>query len=142
MKTFLPILALLVVATTAGCASSNADRATRDVPLVITTPALLVASPQIGVDQIVIDRVDLVRPGFVVIRSNDNGAPGTVVSHTVMLSAGRHEKIGVSIDPVKAGASVIAVVHSDNGNVLFEFPGPDGPTLVEGKMLMGRVDLK
>lgn len=134
--------ALLTGYIVTGCSTPQADLSPRREAVVITTPALQVNPVQPGVDQIVIERLDLVQPGFIVIRADDDGKPGAVISHSVMLERGRHESVGVNIDPARAGAQVIAVVHADNGNVLFEYPGADGPMLVGDQMMMRVIKLR
>ncbi len=141
-RSILLAAAMLTGAFAAGCSTTQSQLTPQVKPIVIAAPALVINPSQPGVDQIVIERADFTKPGFVVIRADNNGAPGDIISHSEMLSTGRHENFGININPVKAGARVIAVMHSDDGNVLFEFPGPDGPTLVNGQPITSIVNLK
>ena len=79
-------------------------------------------------------------PGYVVVRADANGRPGQVIGRTELLEAGAYQNVEVQIDPSRAGERVHPMLHVDDGDGTFEFPGDDGPALVAGQPLSAPID--
>ncbi len=87
---------------------------------------------------VVIASVTLPDGGFVVIHSDQAGAPGPVVGHSDALPAGTSTDVEVTLgQPLTESATVWPMAHIDDGNGTYEFPGPDVPaTDAEGKVVV------
>jgi len=93
-------------------------------------------------DGVIIKSMTLDKPGFVVIHKDGGGKPGPVIGHSPVMAAGTHENVKVDFDNAQAGARVFPMLHYDNGDGQYQFPGPDGPVKANGKVLVGPVNWK
>lgn len=67
------------------------------------------------------------KPGWIVIYTDQNGQPGTVLGYAAV-PAGISEDIKVTIDTAKETNKLIAMLHIDAGKIgTFEYPSPDVP---------------
>ncbi len=100
-----------------------------------TRQASLTVSDQVMEnDQVNIDSIYLDEPGYVVIHRDDNGSPGAVIGNSELISGERQElKVSVSGDTTP---KVYPMLHYDDGDETYEFPGDDGPVKVDGQVLM------
>ncbi len=75
--------------------------------------------------------------GWIVVHSDDGGAPGPVLGH-VALSEGTSSDVEVALDqPLSADATVWPMLHIDAGEVgVYEFPGADGPVTADGSVVV------
>lgn len=74
-------------------------------------------------------------PGWLVIHADNKGAPGAVIGHAAAPD-GLTLNLPVKIDTKKATPTLFAMLHTDAGVVgTYEFPGADGPVMVDGKMV-------
>lgn len=82
----------------------------------------VVAPEQKPGNSVTIAQVVLAAPGYVVIHEDSNGAPGTVLGASALLSAGQSDKITVALTrATKDGEKLHAMLHSEtNGNSTFE----------------------
>ena len=103
-----------------------------------STPSL-VLNDQPGGDSVVITAFTLDQPGYVVVHKDNDGNPGPVIGVSELIQAGAYRNYRVDIDVNEAGAAVFPMLHYDNGDGVYEFPGPDGPVTAEGKVLVGKV---
>ncbi|MFB6177180.1 MAG: PGF-CTERM sorting domain-containing protein, partial [Halobaculum sp.] len=81
---------------------------------------------------VVVDRVELSEPGFVVIHNQslltEGDAVGSVVGSSGLLSAGVHENVRITLDQPVSNETIVAMPHRDtNDNQAYDFPGADGP---------------
>lgn len=125
---------LIAAATAAGCSSlpfgGGADE-----------PALVVRSqPKGSGGSVEIASLTLAEPGYVVVHANDGGKPGAVIGRTELIDAGTHENVSVQIDPTRAGDRVYPMLHTDDGDGVYEFPGADAPTTFGGSVVVAPVD--
>jgi len=121
-------LALLVVL--ASCQTMNP-----------ANPSVLVSSQRVEDNLVVVERVASQGPGWLVIHADANGAPGPDLGWTA-LKPGVNWNVRVKIDPAKATPYLWAMLHSDLGVVgKYEFPGPDVPVAIDGKVVMKRFEL-
>jgi hypothetical protein len=87
------------------------------------------------------DRVDSEGPGWLVIHSELNGAPGPVLGWAA-LKPGVSWKVRVNIDASGVTPYLWAMLHVDAGRVgQYEFPGPDAPVAADGRVVMKRFEL-
>lgn len=93
-------------------------------------------------DGVMIKSLTLDKPGFVVVHKDGGGKPGPVIGNSKVIPAGTFNNVKVPFDSAQAGARVFPMLHYDNGNGIYEFPGPDGPVKVDGKVLVGPVNWK
>lgn len=75
--------------------------------------------------------------GFVVVHLDDDGAPGEVLGQ-VEIAEGTSSDVTVTLDsPVDEDATLWPMLHFDAGEIgTYEFPGPDGPVVVDGDVVM------
>ncbi len=82
------------------------------------------------------------KPGYVVVHKDGGGKPGPVIGRSELMPAGSYNNVKVSFDSSQAGTGVFAMLHYDDGNGKYEFPGADGPVKTNGKVLVGPVNWK
>ncbi len=74
-------------------------------------------------------------PGWIAIYSDRSGLPGALLGYT-HLSGGDNRNVAVTIDPARATGMLHAMLLLDSGSYgLFEFPGPDAPVSIDGKVV-------
>ena len=104
-------------------------------------PKVSVSEQNIENGTVTISRVVSNGPGWLVVHADNNGAPGADLGWAP-LKAGVNWNVKVSIDPAKAGEYLWAMLHVDVDAVgKYEFPGPDVPVTLEGKVVMKRFEL-
>ena len=67
---------------------------------------------------VVIDSATLSVPGFIVIHEDTNGAPGVTIAESSALTAGTYANKSVIVT-MKPGATYWAMLHSDDGNGIY-----------------------
>jgi predicted lipoprotein with Yx(FWY)xxD motif len=100
------------------------------------------ANPAVAVDDqpaesgiITISEVVSDGPGWIVIHIEADGAPGTVIGFSPVVD-GTNSNVEVEIDTAQATPNLFAMLHTDAGAVgTYEFPGADGPVMVNGEMV-------
>lgn len=88
--------------------------------------------------------VDLARlnvSGFLVIHLDNGGAPGAVVGNSGLLDAGEHRDTSIQMNRSdlpedETNFFVWVMLHLDDGDGEYQFPGPDGPITVDGTPVM------
>ena len=88
-----------------------------------------------------IDSATLAVTGFIAIHADNNGAPGAYVGGSKILSAGTHinETIIITTTP---GSYYFAMLHADNGNVIFEAEKDLPIKNSSGEIIMARFQVK
>ena len=102
-------------------------------------PSLIVAD-QPGGDTVTIQGMTLDQPGYVVIHMDNNGQPGPVIGRSDLIATGYHSNVEVEIDGTRAGAAVYPMLHYDDGDGVYNFPGPDAPVTVDGNVVVSKVN--
>jgi hypothetical protein len=75
--------------------------------------------------------------GFVAIHADAGGAPGPVIGHSTLLQAGTSMDVEITLDnPLETSVNVFPMLHVDDGNGTYEFPGPDGPAQAAGEVVV------
>ncbi|MFB6128016.1 MAG: PGF-CTERM sorting domain-containing protein [Halolamina sp.] len=112
----------------------------------VTVSATVSASdqPTTG-DSVVVDRVELSEPGFVVIHDGQQLADGQVVESVAgvseKLSAGVHTNVRVELTE-NVSDTVVAMPHMDtNDNDAYDFPDADGPFTADGGAVTDAAEL-
>lgn len=120
-------IALAALAMSAGClgADTGDDR----------EPSITVTAQPILNNQVTIDSVFLDEPGYVVIHANAGGQPGATIGHSDLIS-GEASDVTIDVGTGDATPLVYAMLHYDDGDGEYEFPGDDGPTTVNGTVVM------
>ncbi len=110
-------------------------------PSPTATPKTII--PAVGVDnqtindssQIMINQVTIDQQGWIVIQSDDDGKPGSVLGFS-QVDNNKSENLVVGIDPKMATSVLYAVLYYDRGITgVFEFPGPDTPVEFKGRAI-------
>ncbi|MFP3945966.1 MAG: plastocyanin/azurin family copper-binding protein [Archaeoglobaceae archaeon] len=102
-------------------------------------PSITVSDQVMQNNEVVIDSVYLDEPGYVVIHRDDNGSPGAVIGHSGLIS-GEQEDLEVSVSE-DITPTVYPMLHYDDGDGMYEFPGDDGPVTVDGQVVMDSMTL-
>ncbi len=126
----LPALYGVVLCTAVASGIASADQ-----------PSLTLEDQPLG-DTVIIKALTLDKPGFVVIHKDGGGKPGPVIGNSDVIEAGSYEDFEVEFDTAQAGERVFPMLHYDDGNGVYEFPGPDGPVKAGDKVLVGPVNWK
>jgi len=100
----------------------------------------LIAGDQDAADGMIrVDRATMEAPGWVVIHSSADGAPGPVLG-TFPLRAGTTEDIVIAVDAAAAGTQVFPMLHYDTNEIgVYEFgtvEGADPPVVVSGNVVV------
>jgi hypothetical protein len=97
-----------------------------------------------GMSVIVIKQAIIDAPGWLVIHSNNNGAPGPVLG-AAPLRAGVNTNVAIELDLAQAGDLVFPMLHYDTGTAgAYEFgsvEGADLPVSVGGSVVVGPLNL-
>lgn len=109
-----------------------------EVPASAVIPELIVPTmaQEVKGGKVTVLSVTLDKPGYVAIHADVAGKPGPVLGNSELLSQGKRTDVSVSIDAAKAGSMVWPMLHHDDGDGAYTFPGPDVPVQVEGKVVV------
>ncbi len=126
-KKIVYLVVFLTIAGLSGCAQEQGQNGMRE-------PSLTVSDQVMRNNEVSIDSVYLDEPGYVVIHRDDNGSPGAVIGHSELISGEREDlKVSVSGDIT---STVHPMLHFDDGDEMYEFPGDDGPVTVNEQVVM------
>lgn len=82
----------------------------------------------------------LVTPGFVVVHDEKGAKPDQIIGVSNLLPSGTVENITVDLSrEITPGESIFVMLHKDDGNGTFEFPGPDSPVTTSNGTIIMRV---
>ena len=103
----------------------------------MATPSVAAADQESDGTSVTVAAVTAAQVGWIVIHADDNGAPGPVLGETAV-SAGESTDVVVPLAELLSGDSALwAMLHIDEGETgVYEFPGPDGPVLVDDVIVM------
>lgn len=138
-NTILGVVAVVIIATAAFLFFKGATMAPT-VPPISNTSTLPSVTPevesmdavevdnQIAGSTVIVKMVQLKNSGFVNIHEEADGAPGAVLGVSALLPQGTSTNVVVPVSPPTLGSkSYYAMLHMDNGDGKYEFPGPDVP---------------
>lgn len=99
------------------------------------TPSVTVNDQSILASRVLIEKVVSEGPGWLVVHAQADGKPGPVLGYSPVAD-GENHGVTVTIDAVNVTSTLYAMLHTDAGEVgIYEFPGPDGPVAVDGKVV-------
>ncbi|MFO7966155.1 MAG: PQQ-dependent sugar dehydrogenase [Archaeoglobaceae archaeon] len=102
-------------------------------------PSLNVSDQMMEYDQVNIDSVYFDEPGYVVVHRDDNGSPGAVIGHSDLISGEMQDlMVNVSGDITP---TVYPMLHYDDGDGVYDFPGNDSPVSVDGQVVVKSITL-
>lgn len=106
-------------------------------------PSLSVEDQSLADDgRLLVRTVTVADPAWLVIHAYRNGQVGEILGFAA-LAPGRNDDVIVTIDPLHATATVVAMIHMDENEVsTFEFPGPDGPLMEEESVVSAAFTLE
>jgi plastocyanin len=87
------------------------------------------ASDQPAGESVVVSRVELRAPGYVVIHADESGAPSAEpIGNSPVLSAGVSENVDIALTRTsEEGEALYALLYTDNGDGTFSSPTEDVP---------------
>lgn len=101
-----------------------------------TGPRVYVSDQPARHGELTVSRVVSEGPGWLVIHADVGGEPGAVLGFAPVKD-GANWNLAVKIDSARATSRLWAMLHVDAGEVgAYEFPGPDMPVSMEGKVVM------
>ena len=104
-------------------------------------PSIQVSDQVISADTVTIDTLFLDKAGYVVIHKvTEEGKPGPVIGYSALLN-GSNENVAVKISDHDGLQALFAMLHYDDGDGSYQFPGPDKPTFLEEKIVLTKFKL-
>ncbi|RME66489.1 MAG: hypothetical protein D6790_00070, partial [Caldilineae bacterium] len=98
-------------------------------------PSVTVSDQEVKDGTVTIAEVVAAQDGWLVIHAQKDGGIGPVIGHAPV-TAGTNTDVVVTIDTDAATETLYAMLHIDAGEMgTYEFPGPDGPVVVDGAPL-------
>jgi len=147
MKKYLLIIGIISIFLIAACAQEpTATQQPTTQPSIITPapteqvvvetkPSIAVDEQKVENDNVVVTRLFLDKPGYVVIHKVDDGKPGAVIGNSGLLDR-ENSNINVKISDYENENEIIAMLHYDDGDGSYEFPGDDIPTKIDDKVVL------
>lgn len=103
----------------------------------------LVVQHQFAIDDLLVQSVSMDKPGYVAIHSSFEGKPGSVIVHSDLLERGPAKDLVILLpQPIPPGSVVFVMIHEDDGDGVWEFPGEDGFRLEGDTPLMRRITIQ
>ena len=99
--------------------------------------AIAVEDQQVIEDAVKIQEVSFENPGYVVIHLSEDGKPGKVLGNSGLFKSGTYNEISVMVSNLQEGENkLFAMVHFDDGDSIYKFPGDDIPAKVDDKIVV------
>ncbi len=109
---------------------------TEQVPISEALISISVSDQAVKDDTVRIDVLFLDKSGYVVIHKvTEEGKPGMVIGNSGLLD-GLNQNLLVTIAGLSGETELIAMLHYDDGDGNYQFPGPDGPTILDEKIVL------
>jgi len=131
--TVLAIVVVVTVLLSKGGYGTKKRTSTTTIPA--TEEALLVGKDAIAVTDysagliVTVAKVVLSKPGYVVVHEDASGTPGAVLGNSKYLASGESTDVVVPLSRESTGGEVLfAMLHTDDGDRNYDFPGDDLPT--------------
>jgi plastocyanin len=89
---------------------------------------------------IIVSSARLEVAGYIAVHEDKNGAPGPVIGNSALLTTGSYNDVSVTLKrATKVGESLYAMLHKDNGDGVYKFPGDDLPVTDDaGKVVLAK----
>ncbi len=85
---------------------------------------------------ILISKVQLSKPGFVMIHASEAGVAGDIVATGDLLPTGESADIIITMPTnTKLGEQYVAMLHSDDGNGQYDNPSVDPPITIQNEVV-------
>ena len=150
MKSYLLILGIISVFLISACTQQPEPVQPTIQPTIITPvpteevaetkPSIAVDEQKVKDDNIVVTRLFLDNPGYVLIHKVADGKPGPVIGNSELLN-GENSNVEVKVSDYENENELIAMLHYDDGDSDYEFPGDDTPTKVDDKVILQKFTL-
>lgn len=151
MKNYLLILGIISVFLISACTQQPEPVQPTTQPTIITPaptdqvvvetkPSIAVDEQKVENDNVVVARLFLDKPGYVVIHKVADGKPGPVIGNSELLN-GENSNVEVKVSDYENEDELIAMLHYDDGDSDYEFPGDDTPTKVDDKVVLQKFTL-
>ena len=99
--------------------------------------SIFVQDHEVVGDQIVIEKVDFTNPGYIVIHLSEDSKPGKVIANSFLFQPGTYNDVAITVEDLQEGdTALFAMLHNDDGDNIFEFPGDDLPTKVNDAIVL------
>jgi len=99
--------------------------------------SMKVQNQETAEDQVVLQEVSFKDPGYVVIHVAKDGKPGSVIGNSAFFALGTYQNVVVPTSQLPSGKNALfAMIHIDDGDGTYEFPGDDVPLEVNGAVLV------
>ena len=144
------VLGILSLFILAACAPKQIETVGGGTPIQAGTPAsgevaeskpfIIVSEQAVSGNRINVDRILLDKPGYIVVHKIIDGKPGTVIGNSGLLD-GENSNVKITISDYGTENELIAMLHYDDGDSNYEFPGDDNPTTVDGKVILQKFPL-
>jgi len=145
MKKYLLLLGLISIIFISACAqqtqtTQSVTPAPSRVDVIETKPSITVDEQKVENENVVVTRLFLDKPGYVVIHKVADGKPGPVIGNSEILN-GVNSNVNVEISDYENENELIAMLHYDDGDGSYEFPGDDIPTTSDGNVVLQKFTL-
>ena len=114
---------------------------TKEEAMVETKPSISVNDQLVKDDVVTATKVMLDKPGYVVIHKVVDGKPGSVIGNSNVLKKGEFSNVEVPVTDYENEKELIAMLHYDDGDSVYEFPGDDAPTTLDDKVVLTKFSL-
>lgn len=89
----------------------------------------IAASDQSAGNTVTIDTATFTKPGYIVVHEQKGLEADKPIGQSVLYLPGTVADVSVKLNrPSKAGETLYVMLHDDDGDGTYEFPGPDAPT--------------
>ncbi|KXK08640.1 MAG: hypothetical protein UZ21_OP11001000631 [Microgenomates bacterium OLB22] len=103
----------------------------------------LIVHDQFAVDDLLVKSVTMEKPGYIALHMSFEGKPGSVIAHSPLLEIGQQKDVVILLtEPIATGTALFAMIHEDDGDGVWEFPGDDGFRLENGAPLMRPIKIQ
>lgn len=147
MKLFYAIILGLMVLVSA-CAEQTEQKqptevrpsqnAADEAVIVDTKPSIVVNDQTINNGIITATQVTFDKPGFVVVHKVVDGTFGSVIGNSEVLTTGKSSNVEVPLTDYENENELIAMLHYDDDDGVYEFPGDDGPTVLDEQVVLAK----
>jgi len=88
-------------------------------------------------ESIPVDYVLIENNGYVAVHDEVDGKPGEVIGVSKIIASGETSNFNVILNrEIQEGEILFAILHFDDGDGVFNFPGPDGPIFDENRNII------
>lgn len=111
-------------------------------PRAQATDSVTAADQAISNGSVVVAEVNATQDGWIAVHIDQGGKPGPVIGHAAA-PKGKTSNLVVKLEQdVPVGGKLWPMLHVDAGKIgTYEFPGPDAPVVVDGKIVMKQISV-